>query len=676
MNRRSTGLVLKLLPALLALPAASVLAFEPIKLDDGTVIDVSLQVSYQNVKRLAAPVGMKDYKTEYSRSPGVVQKTWFNGKAGTMWGPAVDVFTQMESKNNTDDGQVAVAKHGTISNRVSALMDVNVAKDNYRAFARVNAFRDAQLYKTTAHNEPGSFNGTGPHNEYSEEARRLIGQRTRLLDAYVQGRWKLGDDGSYPLFIKVGRQVVNWGEGLFFQGIGSSMNPMDQVKGMTPGVPAQEAFLPTEQIYGTLGINEKLTVMAYKKWRFRETELAPVGTYFSASDFLGPGAAFQSAFPWDGVGSVPFNSGLTAHLGGGLNIPLNLPFNLLSGAGNYGAWRAADKGRTSKGQWGLAAKYQLTDMTDVGLYYLNYTETVGFPEFGFGTPYMKKGVGLACTGFAKVDAGYTCATNGGKPDLSAQVLEGIINALTPFNSNFSIRYMNDVKLLGTSFSTLFGDWQVAGELAYRRGAPMMNNNLHYELARANITNANLSFLRAWSGGNFLWGATRADNVILGGELAIQHLNSYKQPGYSVSPYLAELSQGTPGGYLYDRHPNLRGKPVEYIIGPSEPRFDKNAVAYVARMQLDYTPWQEWDLSIPIFYWRQLVGNGAVQGGWNSGLTGKGSARTSIDANFTYRQNLTLGVSATWWLGDFDLRSHTMNNYADRDMVAFNATYHF
>lgn len=663
MKGKLSGVAVKLLPAMLAVYGGSALAFEPIKLDDGTQIDVSLQVSYQNLKRLAAPVRMQDYKTAPSIHPGVVQKTWFNGNAGSMWPNAVDIFTQMESKNNTDDGQMAVAKHGTISNRVSSLMDVNVTKDNYRAFVRLNAFRDAQMFKTSDHSEPNTFNGLGPNNEYSEEARRLVGQRTRLLDAYVQGRWKLGDEEQYPLFVKVGRQVVNWGEGLFFQGIGSSMNPMDQVKGMTPGVPAQEAFLPTEQIYGTLGINEKLTIMAYKKWRFRETELAPVGTYFSASDFLGPGAEFQSAFPWDGVASVPFNSGLVAQLGNGLTIPLNLPFNalpLLGLNGNYGAWRSADKGRTSKGQWGLAAKYQLTDMTDVGLYYLNYTETVGFPEFGFGTPYMKKGVGFACTGNSKVDAGYSCA---GKTDANAWVLENVINALTPFNSNFGIRYMNDIKLLGTSFTTLFGDWQVAGELAYRRGAPMMVNNLHYELARANTTSANLSFLRAWSGGNFLWGTTKADNVILGGELAVQHLNSYKKPNYSVGP----------GVIQYAKNHNMS---VEEVIGPAEPRFDKNGVAYVARIQLDYTPWPEWDLSVPIFYWRQLVGNGAVQGGWNSGLTGKGSARTSIDANFTYRQNLTLGVSGTWWLGDFDQRSHTMNNYADRDLVAFNATYHF
>jgi hypothetical protein len=625
--------VRKLLPMmLLALPGSAAWAFEPIKFDDGTELDISLQVNYQNLKRLGDPVRMQDYRTQPSHPQGAtVMASW--PLKGTMWPTAVDVFTQMESKLNTDDGQLVTNKHGTISNRISGLLDVNLKKDNYRVFARVNAYRDAEIFQKNDNWSQGTFNGVGPSNEYSQTAKDLAGQRTRLLDFYAQGRWKLGDDGGYPLFLRVGRQVVNWGEGLFFQGIGSSMNPNDQIKGMTPGIPAQEAFLPTEQIYGTLGITDKLTVMAYKKWRFRETEMAPVGTYFSASDFLGPGAEFEYALPYAGLNDwVQQNLGF---LVGNINP---------AWISNYGAWRGEDIGRTAKGQYGIAAKYQYSDTLDLGVYHLKYTETVGFPQFNFGPDYWKLGSG-------KVS--YIAGAPNYNPN--AAILEYTINALTPFNSMFQQRYMNNIKLYGASFSTMFGDWQVAGEGAYRNGAPLMINNLHYNLARAKTLSGNMSFLRTWSGTNFLWGKTGADNIVLGGELAYQHLLSYETPPASMNPWL--LKKNVPAG-------------------DALPRFDKNALAYVARLQMDYTPWPEWDLTIPIFYWHQLIGNGAVQGGWNSGLTGKGSSRATVETKFTYRQNLELALSLNYWLGDYDLRNHSMNNYADRDLLAINAAYRF
>ena len=662
MKRSSMGWMPKLLPVLLAVAyGGAAQAFDPIKLDDGTTIDVSLSVSYQNLKRISEPSRVSDYRAQPSRTPGVVmpgfakftsQPNIFQPNRGSMWGPAVDVFTQLESALNMDDASNVVNKHGTISNRVSGLLDVNITKNNYRAFFRVNSFRDAKLFEDNDNYSQGTFNGIGPSNRYSDTARDLIGQRTRLLDAYVQGRWLLGNEGQHPLFVRVGRQVVNWGEGLFFQGIGSSMNPMDQVKGMTPGVPAQEAFLPSEQIFASLGINEDLSVMAYYKWKFRETELAPSGTYFSAADFLGPGGQFQYALPWRGlldamVGANPLLSKIPQ-----LEAWVNNPAN----AGSYGAWRRPDVGRKNGGQWGVAAKYQMTDTLDVGLYYLKYTETVGLPQMYFGDPYMKLGQGLV-------------NWRGPNANASAALLEYAINGLTPFNSSYAQRYMNDINLLGTSFSTVFGDWQVAGEFAYRDGAPIMMNDLHYNLAKGKVSSLNLSFLRAWSGNDFFWGMTGVTSAVLGGELAVQHLNGFETPATSINPWMLKGS-----GDINPLALGYIGR--DYPLGPATARFDKNAAAYVARLQLDYNPWPEWDLSIPVFYWRQLLGNGAMQGGWNSGLGGKGSARASIDANFTYRQNLTLGVSATWWLGDYDLRFHTMNNFADRDLVAFNASYHF
>lgn len=635
----------KWFPALFLL-AGSAQAFEPIQFEDGTKLDMSLQVGYVNMKRLKDPVDINKYQARPSdpstvaMTPGIERP----GGGGSMWRPAVDKFTQWETKMNADDGTNAVAKHGTISNRISALMDFNLSKEDYRAFLRVNAFRDQVIFGNNANISPGTYNLDGPRHLYTQEARDYAGQRIRVLDAYVQGRWRIGEERR-PLFVKLGRQVVNWGEGLMFQGIGSSMNPNDQIKGQTPGVPAAEAFLPTEQIYGTLGINEKLTLMAYKKWKFRPTEFAPVGTYWSADDLLGPGGHFQGGFEWQALMGRWFP-----------NIQ------------NYGAYRLPDVGRKNGGQWGLGLKYQMTDKLDIGLYHLRYTETVASAEFKSGTTYwhLNKGMVSARAGGEMV--------NGKKVpyDLNAEMLASL-NYLTPFPNSYYARYMNDIKLTGASFSTLVGEWQLAGEMAYRDGAPVMMGDHHYNVARGKTISANMSTLRAWSGTEFLWGMAGVDSGIFGAEVAVQHLMSYEEPYYSPNPnFRSPLGASVLGLLGWKNVPSLSNVPR---IG-TYPMTDKTGVAACIRMELVYSPFPEWELNIPIFYWREFVGMGPSPGGWNSGLTGKNSGRVSVETKFTYRKNLELGMTATHFLGNNDMRFHYFNPFSDRDFVAFNAGYHF
>lgn len=666
MTSNTRRFAVKLLPALLALQGGAALAFEPIKFDDGSTLDVSLKVNYVNMRRTQAPTTINDYEYQPSKPSTVAVAP---GVRGTMWRPAVDMFTQWETRMNTDDGTNAVAKSGTISNRVSALMDIDYKKDNYRVFARVNAFRDQAIFGKKPGISPGTYNMDGPQDEYTETAKKFAGQRTRLLDIYAQGRWYVGDEGK-PLFVRVGRQVVNWGEGLIFQGIGSSMNPNDQIKGMTPGLPAAEAFLPTEQIYATYGVSEDLTLMAYKKWKFRPTEFAPAGTYWSAEDLLAPGGIMQTAFEWPAFFS---------------NAQLEQLKQLFGGHAleAYGAYRSPDVGAKNGGQWGLGLKYQWTDATDIGLYHLRYTETVPSAEFGFGTTYWKRNQGMVS------------GVRGGKHpfDINAALLTSL-NYLTPFPNTYYARYMNDIELTGASFSTVFGDWQMSGEAAYRNGVPVMMGDHHYELARGRTISANISALRAWAGTSPLWSWTQADTVILGGELAVQHLTGYKKPGYAPMPkfgnpalhYWPNAVLGNIGSSLACLSPTacIEGQPGSFLSPgmaqvpaiPDGVMADRTGVATALRLELGYTPWPEWELSIPIFYFRQFTGMGASPGGWNSGLTGKGSSRMTVETKFSYRKNLELSFTMARFMGEVDLRFHNFNPFADRDFVAVGAGYNF
>ncbi len=543
----------RLLPLLLALAMNGAWAFEPLDFDNGAVLDVSGQVSYVNMMRLNGP------------SPVLVNpldSTAING----------------------DDGNRTVGKHGTVSNRVSALVDISLRRDDYRVFARLSSFYDAALDCSNANGSQATFNSAAPSDRFGPVAESLVGSRTRLLDAYAQGRWKLGGDSLYPLTVKVGRQVVAWGEGLNFMGIGGSMNPQDGYKAQIPGTPIREMFLPSEQVSATLGIGNRLELMGYSKWAFRETEVMPVGTYFSSTDLVGPGASFMR-----------FAAGM----------PL-------------GAWRAPDEGRKAGGQWGVGAKYRVTEATDIGLYFLRYNELAGLPEFNYGSDFWVLGQGA----------------------ISMPALAG----LAP--SSFHLRYMDDVKLSGASFSTKIGEFNVAGEIAHRSGAPVMMSDTHYQLARAKVTNAQLSAIRLWGTG-FLGGLAGVDMAQATAEVATSSVNSFETPGFN----------GTPSG-------------------PAALKLDKNSMAYALGLALKYTAiFPGWDLSVPIDWLHQLNGNPAMVG-WTSGLHGENDRRVSLGAIFSYKQNLELGVKLAHYLGQPDLRDHSFHALTDRDFIAITASFHF
>lgn len=690
----------KMLPLLLAMYGGSALAFEQIKFDDGTVLDISAQVSYVNAKRLNGvdPMLLKQPFSISIPSSGTVPD-----KLRGLTNQLLQQLTDNQQRGNSDDGDRSIGKHGTISNKISALFDINLTKDNYRAFARVSTFKDTVYDHTNGNTTPAyvapvsglgglsqasangaaTFNGTGPSNQYSQDAKDLLGQRTRLLDAYLQGQWRLSDGSSgtsNPLTIKVGRQVVAWGEGLIFQGIGGSMNPSDAVKGQMPGTPLKEIFLPSEQIYGSLGLTEKLTGMAYYKWRFRPNELPPVGTYFSPADIVGPGANFLAAGDFMGAycslagGYDLWKYRSPPPNGSGDSSATSSPW--CPSKGMFGAGNEGEVGRKNSGQWGLGLRYEYTDATAFGAYFLRYTALVGLPEMTYPSGNSKDQVDLL-----GIDALYPYKIQGQSYGVDLMNNTWIPNGALPLlqtliPQSYHIRYMNDIKLLGGSFTTKLGEYNVAGEIAYRDGEPiMMGHGIdnHYQLARGKVTNMQVSALKTW-GSDFLDGAIGVSQVALAGEVAASHLNSFETPAYSgFTSGRVFPSTGNPLNIFTWLPQTFDGAPST----PPSPSGLRNSMAYAFDLMMDYTAiFPGWDLQNEVIWMHQLKGNSAMQNGWNSGLQGKNDRRLSLGMKFTYQNNLELGLKLIYFLGGADVDFVNMRTMVDRDMIAFTATYHF
>src|SRR5690554_755321 len=68
--------------------------------------------------------------------------------------------------------------------------------------------------------------------EYNDVTKSYAGKGAEILDAFVWGDF---DVAGAPVNVRVGRQVLSWGESTFIQGGVGSINPVDASAFRRPG---------------------------------------------------------------------------------------------------------------------------------------------------------------------------------------------------------------------------------------------------------------------------------------------------------------------------------------------------------------------------------------------------------------------------------------------------------
>jgi len=346
--------------------------------------------------------------------------------------------TNLPTTINFDDGDRNFRRGALINHRVSLLGEFLVSHEDYGAVLRGDAFYDDVYHRRNDNDSPGTVNKSGEHNKFTADARRYGGGRARILDAYVYGDWDLTDTALVNL--RLGRQVVAWGESLFFSGVALMQGPVDATKANIPGVEVKNILLPVNQVSAQLDLGDALSLMGYYKLEFKPSELEPAGAYFSTFDGVGPGREFLYSFA---------NPLTTTPLGAlpGIRPILSFPY-------------AGDLEPSDHGQYGLGLKYALTSTTDVGLYWLRYHNS--FPEV---------------------------VVNFGFPELAP----GITTAPTPAPVSYHLKYFDGIDMAAMSFSTRLGPANVAGELSLRDGVDMLVTTPQGPTAtRGRLTQASLS----------------------------------------------------------------------------------------------------------------------------------------------------------------------------------------
>lgn len=188
---------------------------------------------------------------------------------------------------NQDDGDNNFRK-GLVSSRLDLLTELDLAGPGYGARVSGAAWYDS-VYNGKNDNRGFTANHR-PGTAFAPETRDLMGRKAELLDAFVYGKFDLGDR---PASARLGRHTLLWGESLFFgaNGIAGGQAPLDLIKLLSvPNATFKEVAMPTGKLSGQVQLTPDVSLGAYLAYEWEKTRLMPAGAYLSTSDSMGPGA--------------------------------------------------------------------------------------------------------------------------------------------------------------------------------------------------------------------------------------------------------------------------------------------------------------------------------------------------------------------------------------------------
>ncbi|MDE0855490.1 MAG: DUF1302 family protein, partial [Nevskia sp.] len=572
--------------------------------------------------------------------------------------------TGLPTTANFDDGDRNFKQFSLINNRFSGIGEIQFAHDNYGAVFSGDGFYDLVYHHPNDNDSPATVNKTGPNNRFTDAARYYDGQRVRLLEAYGYGDWNLWDSEA-SLDLRIGKQLVAYGEALFFTGIALAQSPTDATRAFIPGAEVKDILLPVNQVSMQLGLPDGLSVMGYYHLDFKADEIFPVGDFYSIQDAVGPGGqfAYGSINPLYAKGcpglfsSVATNLAAQGNLGpvlsainsagsaAGISITsldqvCNLPGNIgpaLGAAPAILSVRGPDIRPSRWGQWGVGLKYPVTAKTALGLFLLRYSDT---------TPAVQLNPG--CAAFSTLIPLTTCTLNESVP------------------TSYQVKYYDGIHLLGGTFSTSWGPFNISGEFNYREGLDIpvkatIDGEIEPVYTRGKLGQADLSTIFTTNPG-FL-----VDEIPIVAEVAYIHV-------FGVDPF---QTQPVP----------VAGNPLSPLPNPIMPSsngqdlfFSKNAWGYeMLAMPKNHNVVAGWDLGYPISFSAIAKGNPSMAGAFGA-LFGEGDQRLSAGLDATYLDNLELGITYNVFLGSpgktiggSDLHEHP---YADRDNATFSVKYNF
>ena len=475
--------------------------------------------------------------------------------------------------SSQDNSNLLWKKGSTYSEVVKATIDLEMNYKNYGAFVRGHAFYDNRIVNGDGVTDlpayyPGVLEGTNYEPHQSE------GRSADILDAFIWGDWWIGE---MPLNVRYGRQVISWGEGVFFANGINSINPIDVNVLLSPGAELKEALLPVEALYGSIGLTVNLSFEAFYQTDWKRTEVPYCGNYFSTSDTVAPSC--QAGFFAGGGDPGATVSGAPAEL--------------------YRLPKTGDNEPDTDKQYGFAFRYYIDPIeTEVGFYHIRYDSRT--PVVSGYAPQYSSGAEIATAN------GVIGLQRYGGIQLLNQQLQQINPALNYIPTGSSLAnpagiwtpdlvtsaYASLADIYNETFVTSLGAG-AADLVAYLTGAG-------FSLEQASATATALASSFGSQGALFLpagslmveypedirlWGVSFNSNIdfgLPGGATAVSGEFSYRenQPMQVEDAQLVAAILGLPNQVCGDSSCYLTKQPGQYVAGYVREEFYQAEVAFI------------------------------------------------------------------------------------------------
>ncbi|AQZ32452.1 adhesin [Pseudomonas sp. LPH1] len=335
----------------------------------------------------------------------------------------------------SDDSKLNFKRGETFSKIFKGVHDLELRYGDTGVFVRGKYWYDFELKDESR-----------PFKDISDSNRKEGAQSSggEILDAFIYHNYAIGNQ---PGSVRLGKQVVNWGESTFIGNSINSINPIDVAAFRRPGAEIKEGLIPVNMFYVSQSLTDNLSMEAFYQLEWDQTVVDNCGTFFAQPDIVADGCddnlrvlRSRSSLPPAALGAA-----------GLFGVDINNEGVLVR--------RGADRDARDSGQWGVAFRYLFEPLdTEFGFYAMNYHSRA--PIF---------------SAQAGSQAAYTAIDNFVAADPANRA--ALASLLAAGGGNYFLEYPEDIRLYGISFSTTLPTGTAwSGELSYRPNAPLQLNS--------------------------------------------------------------------------------------------------------------------------------------------------------------------------------------------------------